>query len=299
LSTFTQVLAISDVHGMYDHLLTLLRGTHVIDSGGRWAAGRSLMVVCGDSIDKGPASIPTLELWMKLAPQAIAHGGRLVVLLGNHEAEFLKDPKHTAGSPLGLELASMGIRPDELANGTDRRGIGRFLRAMPIAARLGKFLFAHAGWYPTNTPWARFTGHAKTLLQQGRYDDPFITGEHSILEEKDEIPLGGDAPEKWYDNDSAVQSLELRLHAQNMYGVVFGHQPRAFGFKEKIGAVDGFRLIKIDTGMAPDASESAGEILRFKHSSDLLRAVPPDADRMLADGGFAKIKSKTAAADSR
>jgi len=80
---------------------------------------------------------------------------------------------------------------------------------------------------------------------------------------------------------------------------VFGHQPHAFGFKEKIGAVDDFHLIKIDTGMAPDADESPGEILRFRRPADLLRLAAPLADRLLADGSTEKIKVKEAASKSQ
>jgi hypothetical protein len=290
---YTQVLALSDVHGMYGHLTTLLRGARVIDGKDQWIAGKTLLIVCGDSIDKGPESLPILELWMRMFPRAEASGGRLIVLLGNHEAEFLKDPTRRTTAEFAAELTRARISPQDVAAGRDARGFGKFLLRMPLAARVGKYLFAHAGWYPAHMRWPDFVARAKRLLADGKYGDGLITGEHSILEEKEETAPGSDTPEKWYDDPDAVRSLEARLTAQNLYGVVFGHQPHAFGFKAKIGGVDNLRLIKIDTGMSPDADESDGEILCFKHPTDLLRSAAPDAERLLADGEHSKIKVKS------
>lgn len=299
LGRYSQVLALSDPHGMFKHLRKLLKAAKVTDGNGRWAAGRTLLIVVGDSIDKGPESLPILQLWMRLGPQARAAGGRLIVLLGNHEAEFLRDPKNKKAGPFLDELARAKIAPEQLAAGRDRDGIGNFLRAMPAAARAGKFLFAHAGWYPENMPWTEFVIRARRLLRAGLYGDAFLTGDHSILEEKDEREPGGRDPEKWYDDPALVRKLEARIRALKLYGVVFGHQPKAFHFKDEIGAVDDYHLIKIDTGMAPDADESPGEILRFPRPSDLRRLAPPAADRLLADGSIARIEVKKPDSDDR
>lgn len=288
---YSQVLALSDVHGMYRNLNRLLNAAKVTNASGRWIAGRTLLIVVGDSIDKGPESLPILEMWMRLRAQAQANGGRLIVLLGNHEAEFLNQPKSRKAGAFLEEIERAGMDPLELAAGKDKRGIGNFLRAMPLAARVGKVLFAHAGWYPENLPWTEFVIRSRRLLRAGLYGDAFITGEHSILEEKAETDSGGD-PEKWYDDPVHVRKLEARIDTLHLYGVVFGHQPKAFHFKGEIGAVDDFRLIKIDTGMAPDADGSPGEILHFPHPADLLRLAPPAADRLLANGRTAPINVK-------
>ena len=92
-----------------------------------------------------------------------------------------------------------------------------------------------------------------------------------------------------------VQNLEARVRDIKLYGVVFGHQPKAFHFKDEIGAINNNRIIKIDTGMAPDASASPGEILRFPHPADLQRLAAPHVDRLLADGHTAQIKVKNVA----
>lgn len=289
---YSQVLAMSDAHGMFDHLTTLLRATKVIDTDNHWIGGKSLLVVCGDSIDKGPNSLGVLHLWMHLTKEAQTSGGRVIILLGNHEAEFLSDPTAKKSAIFRNELTKANLVPADVASGKDAVGIGNFLRSLPIAARVGRYLLAHAGWYPAQTTWEEFTKKAHTLLQAGSYGDEFVTGKHSILEEKDEVPAGGTAAIKWYDDPGSVKVLETRLAALHLYGVVMGHQPKAFGFIGKIGAADSLHIIKVDTGMAPDAENGPGELLCFKHPAELTQLAAPEAERLLADGTHAPLESK-------
>jgi hypothetical protein len=284
LQPFTQVLVMSDAHGEYSHLTKLLKAAGVTDRSQNWSAGKTLFIVVGDSIDKGPDSMKVLALWIKLGSQAALSGGRLVVLLGNHEAEFLANPENKKTAVFRAELSKAGITVQDVADGKDSQGFGKFMLGLPLAARVGRFLFAHAGWYPANTTWSNFVNKARVTLSARNYTDDFITGSHSILEEKEETP-----GTKWYDDKTAVMSLENRIGAIQLYGVVFGHQPKAFGFKGKLGGVDHLHIIKIDSGMAPDAEDSSGEILRFKHPDDLLKMAEPRADRVQADGDHKKL----------
>ncbi len=292
LAKYSQVLAISDVHGMYPHLKTLLKSAHVINDAEKWDAGKSLMIVVGDSIDKGPASIKVIDLWMKLQSQASSSGGRLIVLLGNHEAEFLSNPTAKKSAVFRGELIVQKVDPASLVNGSDKQGRGNFLLRLPIAARVGKYLFSHSGWYPIDTTWSEFKAKSKSLLTAHKYNDSFITGEHSILEEKDDTPVGSSDPVKWYKNERLIQSLETRIDELGLYGTVMGHQPHAFGFKKTIGGVDDLKIIKIDSGMAPESSggdESDGEMLRFTHPAELLKLHVPQVERIAADGTKLKI----------
>jgi hypothetical protein len=286
LTRYSQVCAISDVHGMYDHLRTLLTAAGIVDGSGNWNAGNILLVVVGDSIDKGPASVKVIDLWRKLEPQAEQKGGRLIVLLGNHEAEFLADPAAKKSIVFRKELADLHLDPNLIAKGGDAEGRGKFLLRLPVAAKVGKYLFCHAGWFPPGLKWSDFAAKAKALLQSAAYGNALITGPHSILEEKNEI--GADGTEvKWYDDPPSVESLENRVAHLGLYGTVFGHQPHAFGFKKAIGAVDRLRIIKIDSGMAPADSggdESTGEILRFTHPGELLLLAAPTAESVNANG---------------
>ncbi|MDJ0699304.1 MAG: metallophosphoesterase [Woeseiaceae bacterium] len=81
-----RVVALSDVHGAYDAMLNTLREAQVIDGENDWSGGETHLVVTGDLLDRGPDSRSAMDLLMRLEHQAIAAGGRVHVLIGNHEA---------------------------------------------------------------------------------------------------------------------------------------------------------------------------------------------------------------------
>jgi len=81
-----RVIALADIHGAYDALVTTLENANVTDGDGHWAAGRGHLVICGDILDRGPDSRPAMDLLRRLEGEAESAGGRVHVLLGNHEA---------------------------------------------------------------------------------------------------------------------------------------------------------------------------------------------------------------------
>ena len=80
-----RVVAIGDVHGSYDKLLKLLRGTKLVDQELSWTGGKDHLVLVGDMVDRGPDDRQVLDLVMRLQQEAAAAGGKLHALLGNHE----------------------------------------------------------------------------------------------------------------------------------------------------------------------------------------------------------------------
>jgi len=81
-----RVVAFADVHGAYEELTTLLRSAGVVDAGLRWSGGKTHAVSLGDLLDRGADSRKVMDLLMRLQGEAAAAGGRLHVVLGNHEA---------------------------------------------------------------------------------------------------------------------------------------------------------------------------------------------------------------------
>ena len=81
-----RVVAFADVHGAYEELTALLRTTGVVDAGLRWSGGRTHLVSLGDLLDRGADSRRVMDLLMRLQEEAAAAGGRVHVVLGNHEA---------------------------------------------------------------------------------------------------------------------------------------------------------------------------------------------------------------------
>lgn len=260
---YSKVFAMSDAHGMFSNLVPLLQTGGIVDSGNHWAAGKALLIVIGDSIDKGPDSVDVIDLWIQLAREAEASGGKVVHLLGNHEAEFLSDSSHDKKAKEFLkELASKKISPSEFSDPSKPRG--QFMLSMQLAAVVGKWLFCHAGFLPAGQI-ADLSKKASDLISQKQYGDDLFIGTDSILEAK----------AWWATGSDTRQQLEGRLSDNSLNGVVFGHQPSALNVKGADAISDDGRLIKIDNGMAPEAGAHPGSLLVFTQPQELGQAAAP------------------------
>lgn len=80
-----RIFAISDVHGDYDAFVATLAGAGIIDDALGWAAADAALVITGDLLDRGAESRRVMDLVMSLEGEAEAAGGRVHLLLGNHE----------------------------------------------------------------------------------------------------------------------------------------------------------------------------------------------------------------------
>jgi hypothetical protein len=78
-------VAIGDVHGAYDRFVGMLRAAALINDRERWVGGRARLVQTGDVLDRGADSRKVVDLLIRLEREAAAAGGRVHVLVGNHE----------------------------------------------------------------------------------------------------------------------------------------------------------------------------------------------------------------------
>ena len=81
-----RIVAIGDVHGDYDALVSLLRTAKLLNSGTSWTGGTAHLVLPGDFVDRGNHSRKVVDFLMTLEGHAEKAGGRVHALLGNHEA---------------------------------------------------------------------------------------------------------------------------------------------------------------------------------------------------------------------
>jgi predicted MPP superfamily phosphohydrolase len=80
-----KIVAVGDLHGDYKNFVKILRGTKLIDRELRWKGGKTHLVQIGDIMDRGPDAKKIFELLMRLEKEAEEVGGKVHVLLGNHE----------------------------------------------------------------------------------------------------------------------------------------------------------------------------------------------------------------------
>jgi len=82
----SRIVAVGDIHGDNDAWLAIARAAGLIDAKGRWTGGQTVLVQLGDIVDRGPDSLKTIRHLMKIQREAPRKGGRVIVLVGNHEA---------------------------------------------------------------------------------------------------------------------------------------------------------------------------------------------------------------------
>jgi hypothetical protein len=84
-SNVDRIVAVGDIHGAYDALVKTLQAADVIDSRLTWSGEKTHLVFTGDLLDRGAKSRQVMDLVMRLEKEARRRGGRVHLLLGNHE----------------------------------------------------------------------------------------------------------------------------------------------------------------------------------------------------------------------
>lgn len=81
-----RVVAIADIHGAYGPMVKVMQKAKVLDAELAWSGGGAHLVIVGDILDRGPDSRKAMDLLMRLEGESAAAGGKVHVLIGNHEA---------------------------------------------------------------------------------------------------------------------------------------------------------------------------------------------------------------------
>ncbi len=81
-----RIVAVGDLHGDHAAFVAILRAARLIDQRDHWTGGDAIFVQTGDVADRGPDSLPIIRDLMRLQREAQHAHGRVVALVGNHEA---------------------------------------------------------------------------------------------------------------------------------------------------------------------------------------------------------------------
>jgi TPR repeat protein len=239
-----RIVAVGDVHGDYEQFFEALRSSGVIDRSGNWTGGRTHLVQTGDILDRGPDSRKVMDLLKHLEYQAKAAGGRVHVLLGNHEAMNLygdlryvspgeiyafsgahseearrkllppdaparPDPQWEAAHPPGLAELREAMSPTGY--------YGKWLAGKNAVIRINDTLFAHAGIGPKYAD--RSIGEINTKVREELHN---LSKLHGGVVLDDQGPL-------WYRGMATAPEEELAGHVETVlknFGVkriVVGH----------------------------------------------------------------------------
>jgi hypothetical protein len=81
-----KIVAVGDLHGDFKAYQDIVKAAGLSDGNGHWKGGHTIFVQLGDVPDRGPGTLDIVHDLMKLEKSADKAGGKVVVLIGNHEA---------------------------------------------------------------------------------------------------------------------------------------------------------------------------------------------------------------------
>jgi hypothetical protein len=269
VQTTETIFVVGDVHGDYARLARLLQAGGVVDPQARWSSGKAVLVFDGDMIDKGPRPVDVLQLVVKLAHEAGQEGGRVVPLMGNHEAEFLAGPHAKKSTDFLKDL--------------HRRGLGdtafnQLLAALPFGARVNDWFFCHAGNTAGRT-LAQLDADLEAGVTHQGFSTPQLLAPDSLLEAR----LGA---ANWFGSKDEKQRLTSYAQALGVQHIVQGHQHGGVRFADGVERHAGemFQrygiLFLTDVGMSEGVNDSRGALLRIRGGA---------ADAICPDGRITRL----------
>lgn len=143
--------AVSDIHGHPVELVAALHAADLVDAEGDWVGRDARLWFLGDFFDRGADGIGVVDLVMRLQHQAVAAGGHVGALVGNHEVLALG--MHDFGDQRvpAADGGSASFADSWLINGgrvKDQERLAaehlQWLRALPAMALEGDMLLMHS-----------------------------------------------------------------------------------------------------------------------------------------------------------
>jgi hypothetical protein len=284
-----RVFSVGDLHGDFAQTWSILTGIGLMDGSGHWAGGHNILVQTGDVVDRGSDARKIYEALFRLQDEAPLSGGKVILLLGNHELMNMEgDFRYTTSA----DTEQLG---GNIANRTHAFGTegwpGKELRRRGLAvARIGRthgfthpVIFTHAGIQPSIAEAFASVGQHGN---DGENTDPgqdvvdaINDAVHKYLSAgttdkvQEHMMLFGDSSPFWTrhfarspDPGRVCHDLEQSLNVVDGVRMVVGHTSQANG---KINHRCGGRLVLADTQISeaytgvpkPSAVEfgSAGE----------------------------------------
>ncbi|MDC0708599.1 metallophosphoesterase [Stigmatella sp. ncwal1] len=286
-----RVVAVGDVHGDVEALKEVLRLAGLLNAKEQWSGGKAHLVQTGDIADRGARTREAFELMMRLEREALAAGGRVHVLLGNHEVMNMRgDLRYVTPEELA-SFADQGAAPDapgtpkglvghRAAYGLEGR-YGRWLRSHPAVVRIDGTLFMHGGLHP-EVP-AKTLGELNRWTRQDLFPGAAPGGG---TDSRGPLWFRGYAQEEEALWSPGLDEVLARFGARRM---VMGHTPTKDG---RIGVRFGGRTVFIDTGLS---TYYGRHLAALEIRGDRLTALYPEGRVSLLTPGVKEGPGKPAA----
>jgi hypothetical protein len=286
LTGVPRVVAVGDIHGAYDNLVQVLRMASLLDESGHWAGFKAHLVQTGDFLDRGVQTRQVLDLLIRLEKEAQEAGGRVHVLLGNHEVmnilgdhryvrpeeyEAYRTPESEARREKFLKTANGRERGEakgaplgfvERMEALSARGeYGKWVRQRDPVAVINGVVFVHGGLTPETAALGCKGINERVHRDLDQDLDRTLDNPLATLAAGEKGPL-------WYrglameDEAALLPSVDKVLRLMGATAIVVGHTTRKDG---KVYPRFGGRVVMIDVGMVPDLG---GHLAALEMASD-------------------------------
>jgi hypothetical protein len=257
------VAALSDFHGQYDLMMSILKRNGIVNDKEEWAFGNGHFVITGDVFDRGDKVTEILWFIYQLERQAEKAGGRVHLLLGNHEVMVLNGDLRYL-HPKYVEVARILNRPfeDLVSKGTI---LGDWLRSKPVLVKINNMLFAHGGFHPELAKEKRTLDEINQVFKKSLIKSELTKPRAGFAQylHKRNGPI-------WYrgyfkDDGASEAEIELLLKHFDIEHLIVGHTSQ----KQVEKRFDG-KVIAIDTSIKKG---KYGEVLLIE-SGKMFRGTP-------------------------
>ena len=155
-----RIIAVGDLHGDYAAWIDIARAAGLIDGEGHWSAGSTTFVQLGDISDRGPDTLKIIRNLQQLQDEAPRTGGKVVVLLGNHEAmNLVGDFRYTTPGEYAAFVDSRSVARRERLYMASRQRLEAAARtidakALPSQVRDQWLARTPLGWVEHQQAWS-------------------------------------------------------------------------------------------------------------------------------------------------
>ena len=280
-----RIVAVGDLHGDFAAWTAIAKAGGLTDAKGHWAGGKTILVQTGDVVDRGPDSLDIIHNLQSLQREAPKSGGKVIALVGNHEAmNMTGDLRYvTPADYAAFADGKSGARRDRFyadhrtlleADARKRDPVlnpGAIRDAFIKATPLGMVEHA-AAWAPTGPigKWVLANDAvavvAGTLFVHGGISPKYaslspaeinrrVREALGLLDVSDAAIINDDLGPLWYrglimpgnaKTSTPEQQLALALKGFGVARMVVGHTPIVSGISVRFGG----RLVDIDTGIS-------------------------------------------------
>jgi len=236
-----KIAALSDIHGQLDLAIEIFKNNKIIDENLNWSYGNGHLVIVGDLFDRGDKVTELLWFVYNLEKQAEKQGGKVHVLLGNHEyMVLLKDLRYIHKK---YRLTTQVFRKtyDNLFNNSTL--LGKWLRSKATIIKINDKVFVHGGISENFIKKNPDLDETNNFMRQSLLRQPAIVNNDSTLY-------------KYFDNDGPIwyrgyfldslknRSIKSVLRSLKAKHVVVGHTSQ-----KRIEALFKCKIIGVDSSI--------------------------------------------------